>query len=134
MVYETNNNTVAHFGDITARIVKKNGCIGVVLPGYTRDARLINLPIFCYGTLPIDAYGKWQLTEYRAAIKIKNVKIYPKDIIFADESGILVIPYNDKLHILKHAERRLKQENKMRKIIKNKKFNINKMYKDIGRW
>ena len=137
MIYETQDKTVAHFGDITARIVQKRGCVGVIIPGYTRDIELIErigLPVFCYGTNPIDAYGKWQITEYKIPIKIGDVTINQSDIIFADGSGILVIRNTDKLRVLELAEKRLKNENRMRDVLKRNKINLDRMYGDIGRW
>jgi 4-hydroxy-4-methyl-2-oxoglutarate aldolase len=138
------NDTVAHFGDISGLIAKKFGAIGVVIDGNTRDIDLLkknNFPVFCKDVFPVDAYGRWQITDYGKPIKMKGksgpVKVNQGDIIFADSDAVICIHKNLAKKVLKLSLIRLKRENMIRGEIK--KFspnpkNIHKMYKKIGRW
>tara|TARA_B100001093_G_scaffold439840_2_gene440028 strand:+ start:8203 stop:8895 length:693 start_codon:yes stop_codon:yes gene_type:complete len=138
------NDTVAHFGDISGLIAKKFGAIGVVIDGNTRDIDLLkknNFPVFCKDVFPVDAYGRWQITDYGKPIKMKgksgNVKVNQGDIIFADSDAVICINNNLVKKVLKLSSIRLKKENLIRKEIKNfspNPKNIHKMYKKIGRW
>lgn len=130
------DESVAHFGDITAKIIHRFGCAGAVIDGYTRDIKFIEkdrFPIFGKGIQPIDAYGRWQLVDYSCKIKIKDVIINPQDYIYGDKDGVLVLPHNLINDIVKSAEERMKKEDKMRRFIKKSK-DLYKMYDEIGRW
>lgn len=138
------DDTVAHFGDISGMIAKKFGAIGVVIDGNTRDLDLLkknNFPVFCKDVFPVDAYGKWQIVEHGKPILIngKNgvVQINPGDIIFADNDSVISINAKIAKEVLALSLKRLKKENLIRKKIKKlspKAENVQKMYKTIGRW
>ena len=100
-----------------------------------------NFPVFCKDIFPVDAYGRWQITDYGKPIKMKgkngNVKVNQGDIIFADGDAVICIHKNVAKKVLKYSLIRLKKENMIRKEIKNCSLNpknINKLYKKVGRW
>lgn len=139
MVYDTDcYYGVAHFGDITATIAKKSGCVGAVIDGCTRDVEAIeniNFPVFCRGIIPIDSYGYWQVTDYNVGISILGINgsviVTPNDYIFGDRDGVLVIPGDIIQSVYKKATERMKREEKLRNKIKNsKRVNLVKAYKN----
>ena len=68
----------AHFGDISALLARLHGAVGVVIDGYTRDARRIErqrFPLFASGTLPTDAYGRWEIVTYQVPIMLHGAKL-----------------------------------------------------------
>lgn len=98
---------VAHFGDISATLAIKAGAVGVVIDGNTRDVDTIwdmDFPVFCRGTNPHDAYGKWQIVEYRVSASW----------LFADADGAIFIPSGTVGQVCELAEERAKRENEIR--------------------
>lgn len=89
------NNSVAHFGDITCQVYQKLGAISLITDGVGRDIDLIkklNFPVFCNAVNPIDAFEKWAYVDFQKPIFIENKNIYPGDYIFADSDGVIFIP------------------------------------------
>lgn len=134
------DDSVAHFGDISAKIARKFGCVGAVVDGNTRDLRIIEndqFVVFCRGIQPVDAFGKWQIVQYQCDIKLRGIHgevvVSPNDYIFGDPDGLIVISKNLVEDVCKLAEKRLEQENLVRERLKNTE-NIQQLYKEIGRW
>ena len=131
---------VAEFGDISGKLARKFGAEGVVLDAPTRDIKLIKqdkFPIFSDGVQPIDAYSKWQITEFEIPITMPGiggtVYINPGDYIFADPDAVLVIPKDLVLIVLEKAQDRLKKENIVREELLNTD-DIQDLYDKVGRW
>ena len=115
-----NDNSVAHFGDITCQIYKKLGSIGLITDGIGRDIDLINklnFPVFCNEINPIDAYEKWAYVDYNKPIYIENKNIFPGDYLFADNDGVIFIPKEMMKEFIIHLNTILKKENNIRKFI-----------------
>lgn len=134
------DDTVAHFGDISGKIARKFGCVGVVVDGYTRDVFFLekdHFPIFCRGVQPVDAYGKWQIVEYQTDITLSGthgkISVSPNDYIFGDPDGVLVIPNHLVEEICELAEKRLVRENMIRERL-NSSTDMQELYDEIGRW
>lgn len=132
------DDTVAHFGDITAQIFERAGVAGVVIDGYTRDIGRISLPLFARGVQPQDAYGKWALESWGAAVEFRTtgnsrIFVYPDDIIFGDRDGVMVIPGHMGKKTLEAAEKRLERENYIRIRI-DEGVPLRQIYKETGRW
>ena len=56
-VYETNERTAAHFGELSATSLASRGCVGAVLDGGARDAEYIlreDFPVFSRYVTPQD--------------------------------------------------------------------------------
>jgi len=88
-------NSVAHFGDITCQVYQKLGAISLITDGVGRDIDLINklnFPVFSKAVNPIDAFDKWAYVDFQKPIFIENKNIYPNDYIFADSDGVIFIP------------------------------------------
>src|SRR5207249_2858327 len=66
-LYQTGDNSCAHFGELSAVSLRSRGCAGVVVYGGCRDVNLIRrtaLPVFaCYQT-PQDAVGRWEVVGF----------------------------------------------------------------------
>lgn len=134
------DDTVAHFGDISGKLARKFGARGAVIDGYTRDARIIeadHFPVFCRGTQPTDAYGRWQIVEYQVPVRLQGpdgpVTVNPGDYIFGDPDGIIVIPMNDIFQVVECAERRVAREDEVRRELLAS-ADIQALYDRIGRW
>lgn len=130
------DDPVAFYGDITAMLTLKNGGIGAVVDGYTRDLRLINdmgFPIFCRGSHPADAYGRWQIVDYNCLITIGQTVINSNDFIFGDKDGVLRIPRKRIIDVLEKAAIRQGDESTIRDELQTFKTAM-EIYEEHGRW
>jgi 4-hydroxy-4-methyl-2-oxoglutarate aldolase len=134
------DETVAHFGDISARIAQKFGAIGAVIDGNTRDLRFLEefgFPVWCRAVQPVDAYGIWQIEAYQVPISLRGlretVEVTPNDYVFADPDGVLVIPRGMAEDACAAAEQRLSRERIIRSRVRSAE-DIQALYDEIGRW
>lgn len=131
---------IATFGDISGKIAKKFGAIGAVMDAPTRDVRLIEndrFMVFSEGSQCVDAYGKWQITEFEVPIYMPGiqgtVRITPGDYVFGDKDGVIIIPQEKLSEIIDGALARLERENIVRKEIHSTE-DIQMLYDKVGRW
>jgi regulator of RNase E activity RraA len=134
------DDSVAHFGDISGKLARKFGATGAVIDGYTRDARILaedKFPVFCRGTQPTDAYGRWQIVEYQTPIALPGaegaVAVEPGDCVFADADGVVVIPEKLGATVCALAEKRLEREDQVRRELLAS-HDVQELYDRIGRW
>jgi regulator of RNase E activity RraA len=96
IVIDTGGMTdVATWGELhTARCVRR-GITGMITNGATRDAdllRTMELPVFCRAFTPVKSMWDFVTQSLNEPIVLDGVQIRPRDIIVADETGIIVIP------------------------------------------
>ena len=136
-ILQANDNSRAHFGDITAKFLKRAGVQAAIIQGWTRDIQQIedaDFKIWCKGVQPQDSFDRWHISDYNCPIVIGNIFITPQDYIFADRDGILVIPSDKALKIAELAHIRKEKEDKIRMIIDNTNMTGTEIEKEIGRW
>ncbi len=129
------NNTVAHFGDITCQVYKKLGCQGIVTDGVGRDIdriKNLNFPVFCREINPIDAFGKWAYVDFQKPISILNKTIYPEDYIFSDSDGVIVIPKNEMETFKSKIQEVINKEDQIREYIST--INLEKMDTEVSKF
>lgn len=105
-------------GELTATAMRSKKSRGVVVNGYTRDARKLigmDFPTFAWGASPIDTTGRVRAVDYNIPIIIGGVKILPGDLIFADLDGIVVIPKNIEKEVIDEVIKRINTESLVRK-------------------
>ena len=96
VVLQTNDDLVAHSGDITSMIYQKLGAAGFVTDGNVRDTEKIDkikFPVFASSHNSIDAIDFWALTKYQVDLVIKGIRVKPGDFLFCSNDGIIVCPY-----------------------------------------
>ena len=136
-VLQANDNSRAHFGDITAKFMKRAGIEGAVIQGWTRDISLIEddeFKIWCKGIQPQDSFDRWHITDYNCTVVIGNIFIRPNDYIFADRDAVLVIPADEAHKIADMAHVRKDKEDKIRQIITETNASAKAIEQEIGRW
>ena len=134
---QSNDNKVAHSGDITSLIYKRLGAVGFVTDGNVRDVDKIdeiNFPTFCEGENPIDALHYWALTKYKCTINIHGVEIKPGDYSFASKDGVIVVKEALLERFKIKATEQLNRENRVRNLICNSDMTLDEIEKDTGRW
>jgi regulator of RNase E activity RraA len=86
---------VATWGELHAARCLRRGIIGMITNGATRDAdilRTMDLPVFCKAFTPVK--GQWDVVtaSLNQPVVLDAVQIRDRDIIVADETGIIVVP------------------------------------------
>jgi len=96
----------ATWGEFHGYACKRNGVAGAIIDGATRDGpeiRNSGFPTFVRGLTPVSS--KWELktASINEPVMLGPVQVNPGDIMFADETGILVIPAAKKELVLSKA-------------------------------
>ena len=124
----------AHWGEIMSTAARERGCQGAVLDGGVRDMDFINemgFPVFARFKSPASSIGRWEIKQWQIAIKIGNTVIKPGDFIFGDVDGVVVVPMELTLEVLKAAEDIASREDGMRKEL-GEGMPITEAYKKYG--
>jgi regulator of RNase E activity RraA len=83
----------AQFGEVTATIHKKLGCVGHVTSGCPRDldeVRALGFQLF--GLNPCVSHAYVRLVSFGKPIKVAGVDVSPGDLVHADKHGVCIIP------------------------------------------
>jgi len=136
---QSNDDIVAHSGDLTSLIYKKLGAVGFITDGNVRDIDIIEelqFPVFCKDENPIDAWMYWALTKFQIDIEIDGVNISPGDYTFASRDGVIVVPNEFFDEFKKVSSEQLDRENTIRNMIHNNKStpDYKKLVEELGRW
>ncbi|MGB3159682.1 RraA family protein [Carnobacterium sp.] len=95
------------WGDTMALYAQKNGVGGAVLNGVYRDVGPIQdlgFPVFAKGCSSKSGKELVRVEATNVAIEMDNVLIEPDDLIFGDESGVIVIPFEHVEIVLNKAK------------------------------
>jgi 4-hydroxy-4-methyl-2-oxoglutarate aldolase len=121
-VYETNERTAAHFGELSATSLASRGCAGAVLDGGARDAEYIlreDFPVFSRYVTPQDCVPRWELEAHGdVTIVVGGVRVSPGDWIVGDRDGLVVVPGERLEDILHEAEQKVATENEIRDAVR----------------
>lgn len=109
-----------YLGELNTNAFRLKGVRASVIDGGARDSgfvKLMDYPVFCKFTSPIDAYGRMRLRGWQLPIFINNVRIEPMDVIVGDSDGVVVIPKSIAEKVLVEVEARKIQEDETRRLI-----------------
>jgi 4-hydroxy-4-methyl-2-oxoglutarate aldolase len=86
---------IATWGEFHGYACKQNGVAGAIIDGATRDGpeiRASGFPTFVRGLTPVSS--KWDLKtgSINEPVMLGPVAVNPGDIVFADETGVVIIP------------------------------------------
>ncbi len=130
IVYSSEEQASAHFGELTAHACAAKGCVGVVVDGGLRDStKQLRISewrpwaAFCRYTSPIELAARQQILEINQPIFMSGslttvVLVRPYDFIFGDLDGVIVIPREMAVEVLLEAEDIAQRESKAREAIK----------------
>ena len=120
IVCQPHDSVSAHFGELSAESAKFRGARGAVIDGGARDVDyILNLgfPVFCRYRTPRDIAGRWNLVSYGQPVQVGEVTIRRGDFVVGDKDGVLVIPRDVTLEVLRRSEEVVGTENLVRKAI-----------------
>jgi regulator of RNase E activity RraA/CMP-N-acetylneuraminic acid synthetase len=103
IVVENEQNANAYFGDLNARLAIRHGAAGAIIDGATRDkSATINLhfPVFARGYNSQDVRRRATTDYINKPVKVGGITVHPKDLIFADDGGVVVIHQKHEQEIL----------------------------------
>ena len=83
----------AQFGEVTATIHKKLGCVGHVTSGCPRDldeVRALGFPMF--GLNPCVSHAYVRIEDFGNPVTLGGVVIHSGDLLHADKHGVCIIP------------------------------------------
>lgn len=99
---------VASWGEFHTFRARRNGAAGAIINGGLRDAPSIRdtgFPVFCKGFSPVKSRWDLETAAINEPVSIGDVQIRPGDLVFGDETGIVVVP---EAHLDAVLERALK--------------------------
>lgn len=112
----------AYWGEILTATARARGSVGAVVNGPHRDTPKVleqDWPVFSRGRYAQDSSVRTQVADYRCPIEIGNVWINPRDLVFADLDGILIVPQELEKEVITKALEKARKENVVRKEIEN---------------
>ena len=122
-VYETNDRSAAHLGELSTTSLAARGCAGAVLDGGARDAEYIlreDFPVFSRYVTPQDCVPRWELMAHGdVTIVVGGVRVSPGDWIVGDRDGLVIIPGEGVEEILAEAEEKVATENEIRLAVRD---------------
>ncbi|MFA0757948.1 MAG: hypothetical protein KEFWMYNX_001653 [Candidatus Fervidibacter sp.] len=130
IVYSSEEQVSAHFGELTAHACAAKGCVGVVVDGGLRDStKQLRISewrpwaAFCRYTSPIELAARQRILEINKPIFMSGsltsvVEVRPYDFIFGDLDGVIVIPREIAAEVLQEAEDIVRRESQAREELK----------------
>lgn len=86
---------------------EKKGVAGTIIDGVCRDVpvvRELQYPIFTKSTYMVTGKDRVYVDAVNAPVSISDVQVLPGDLIVADDSGALVVPFSMAEDILREAQ------------------------------
>lgn len=106
MVLE-NGQDYGAVGGLMATTMKVRAFAGAVVDASIRDLpqlQRIQFPVFSRGVSPGTTIGHYRCVGVNVTVTCAGVTVNPKDIITADEDGVVVVPFGKAAEVLKKAQ------------------------------
>jgi len=113
IVVSTDVPNKAYFGDLNATFALRQGAVGAIIDGMTRDTERVqklNLPVYAHGASADDVRYEGTFETMNMPIVINGVSIRNNDIIFADSDGVICIKQENWKFILSEIKNNLAKE------------------------
>lgn len=94
------------WGDIMTVYAMKRGISGTVIDGVCRDLpKILELkyPIFTRGRFMVTGKDRVEVDTINAPVSISDILVKPGDIVVADDTGVVIVPFERAEEILKIA-------------------------------
>ena len=103
-------------GLLSNAVIGRRGA-GVVTDAPARDYDEIvalGFPVFCTGLTPYDSMGRLDGKERNIPIVCGGIRVCPRDLLYADVDGIVVVPQGIADEVIARAWEKVQGENKVR--------------------
>jgi 4-hydroxy-4-methyl-2-oxoglutarate aldolase len=94
-------------GGLMSTTMKVRGFAGAVVDASIRDLpqiQRIQFPVYSRGVSPGTTVGHYRSVGVNIPVTCAGVTVRPKDIITADEDGVVVVPFETAAEVLKKAQ------------------------------
>ena len=94
-------------GGLMATAMKVRGFAGAIVDASIRDLpqiQRIQFPVYGRGVSPGTTVGHYRSVGVNIPVTCAGVTVRPKDIIAADEDGVVVVPFEKAAEVLKKAQ------------------------------
>jgi regulator of RNase E activity RraA len=94
-------------GGLMATTMKVRGFAGAIVDASVRDLpqiQRIQFPVYSRGVSPGTTVGHYRSAGVNIPVTCAGVTVRPKDIITADEDGVVVVPFETAAEVLKKAQ------------------------------
>jgi 4-hydroxy-4-methyl-2-oxoglutarate aldolase len=111
-VWSGDGEGICYFGELIALGMKERGSVGALIDGGIRDIRhleRVGYPVFARYRTPVQSIGRWKVNAWQVQVSLRGatskiVSVHPGDFILGDDDGVIVIPQNVMLDVLRRAE------------------------------
>lgn len=110
------------WGDIMAMTASLKGIAGTLIYGVCRDIkdiRNIKYPIFANGYYMVTGKDRVEVAAINEPVTVAGIKVCPGDLIFGDDTGALVVPFDKAKRVLEIAKEIERKEDIIRREVKN---------------
>lgn len=101
------------WGSIAAYCAAKQGVIGCVIDGATRDVpayRQMGFPVYAKGVVQTTVRNRTGFAGFNVPIQFCGVTVNPGDLVVADEDGVVFVPRDRLEEVLPFANRAVAME------------------------
>jgi regulator of RNase E activity RraA len=120
----------AQFGEVTATIHQKLGCVGHITSGCPRDldeVRALGFQLF--GLNPCVSHAYVRLVEFGSPVTIGGLEIDSGDLIHADKHGVCLIPQEVASRLAAACAEVERRERPLLKICRSENFSLEEYLK-----
>ena len=112
--------TNAPWGELMSTLARRKGVVGCICDSQVRDCVQIiemGFPVYYCGIRPLDSKGRGQVMAYDVPVRCGDVLVRPRDLVFADYDGIVVVPQSVEQEVLRLAHEKVGQESLSRQAL-----------------
>lgn len=98
---------VNSFGGIAMFTAVRQGLVGAVIDGVTRDVdelKAMGFPVYARGIIQQSIRNRCALGGHSIEVQLGGVSVHPGDLIMADDNGVVVVPQDRVAEALKIAQ------------------------------
>lgn len=119
VVAAASSTECAFWGELLTSIAQAKGAVGAVVDGWIRDADMVaesSFSVVSRGSSPYDSKGRLELAATNIPIDCGGVLVRPGDGVFADSDGIVVLPADAIAELVRRAEEKSVEEDRVREL------------------
>lgn len=105
------------WGELLSTSARNSGCVGAIVDGAVRDVSKMTemqFPVFARGTCVFDSLHRQRVVDVDVPVEIAGVAFHPRDLVFADIDGVVVVPQSVEREAIQRAWDKVHAENKVR--------------------
>ena len=108
------------WGELLSTAARHRGCAGAVVDGAVRDVAkmtAMGFPVFARGTSPCDSKDRQRVIDIDVPVDIDGVTFRTGDLVIADADGVVVVPQEIEVEVVRYALDKVRGENVVRQAI-----------------